>query len=112
MSLRTRSFKMQDDYGDHYEIRDSYGVKDFDVQMTFSMRSAFFFPEDFLRAARHPADSDGRPTAGAQVLARVPEVPWHPCLSGSALHCRVPFSPFVLVFLQKHTVQAFRSFFA
>ena len=25
---------------------------------------------DFLRAARHPADSDGRPAAGAQVLAK------------------------------------------
>ena len=44
----------------------------------------------FLRAARHPADSDGRPTAGAQVLARVPHLPWHPYHSGPALHCRVP----------------------
>ena len=45
----------------------------------------------FLRAARHPVDSDGRPTAGAQVLARIPMVvPRHPCHSGPALHCRVP----------------------
>ena len=44
----------------------------------------------FLRAARHPADSDGRPTAGAQVLATGPKVPWHPYHSGPALHCRVP----------------------
>ena len=29
----------------------------------------------FLRAARHPADFDGRPTAGAQVLATVLKVP-------------------------------------
>ena len=85
------------------------GVKDFSVQTTFSMRSAIvffpedFFPEDFfLRAARHPADCDGRPTAGAQVPARVPMVPWHPYHFGSALHCRVPCSTFVLVFLQKH----------
>ena len=42
-----------------------------------------------MRAARHPADFDGRPTAGAQVLARVPMVPWHPYRSGPALHCRV-----------------------
>ena len=77
------------------------GVKDFSVQTTFSVRSAIFFLRTFLRAARHPADSDGRPTAGAQVLARVPVVPWH---------CRVPCSPFVLVFIQKHRVQACRSF--
>ena len=44
----------------------------------------------FFRAARHPADSDGRPTAGAQVLARVVKVPWHPYHSAPALHCRVP----------------------
>ena len=36
----------------------------------------FFWTDDkrvpfFLRAARQPADSDGCPTAGAQVLARV-----------------------------------------
>ena len=63
-------------------------------QMTFSFRSACFFPEDlpfFLRAARHPADSDRRrPTAGAQVLVRGPMVPWHPYHSGPALHSRVP----------------------
>ena len=56
----------------------------------FSIRSTCFFPEVFLRAARHPADSDWRPTAGAQVLARVPKVPWHPYHSGPALHFRVP----------------------
>ena len=43
-----------------------------------------------MRAARHPADSYGRPTAGAQVLARVPMVPWYPYRSGPALYCRVP----------------------
>ena len=51
----------------------------------------------------------GRPTAGAQVLARVPKAPWHPHHSWPALHCRVPCSPFVLAFLEKHRVQAFRS---
>ena len=59
---------MLGDYGDH-EIRDSYeylgatcgtllngaydfdsGVKDFSVQTTFSMQSAYFFPEDFFFA--------------------------------------------------------------
>ena len=44
----------------------------------------------FLDVVRHPADSDGRPTAGAQVLAWVSMVPWHPCHSGPALHSRVP----------------------
>ena len=29
----------------------------------------------FLHVARHPADSDGRPTAGAQVLVRVSMIP-------------------------------------
>ena len=45
----------------------------------------------FFCAARHPADSDGRPTAGAQVLARVPMVPSHPYHSGPALpaECRL-----------------------
>ena len=57
-----------------------------------------------------PRTLTGRPTAGAHVLARVPKVPWHPYHSGAALHCRVPCSPFVLAFLQKHRVQAFRSF--
>ena len=38
----------------------------------------------------HTTDSDGRPTAGAQVLTRVTKVPWHPYHSGPALHCRVP----------------------
>ena len=55
---------------------------EFDVQHV-----SFLF---FLRAARHPVDSDGRPTAGAQVLARVRKLPWHPYHSGPALHCRVP----------------------
>ena len=37
-----------------------FGVKSFNVQTMFSFRSACFFPEDFLflRAARHPADSN------------------------------------------------------
>ena len=48
-------------------------------------------------------------TAGAQALT-MSSLMWYPCLSGPALHCRVPFSPFVLVFLQKHRSQAFRSF--
>ena len=30
-----------------------------------------------MRVARHQRTLTGRPTAGAQVLARVPEVPWH-----------------------------------
>ena len=47
-----------------------------------------FFSVFFL-AARHPADFDCRPTAEAQVLARVSKVPWHPYHSGPALHCRV-----------------------
>ena len=50
--------------------------------------SACFFP--FLCAARHPVDSDERPTAGTRVLAMVLRVPWHPYHSGTALHCRVP----------------------
>ena len=29
----------------------------------------------FLHVVRHPADSDGRPTAGAQVLVRVSMIP-------------------------------------
>ena len=66
------------------------GVQNLSVQTTFSIRSAIIFPEDFLRAAKHSADSDGRPTAGAQVVARVSVVPWHPYRSGPALHCRVP----------------------
>ena len=105
------SFEMQDDYGDYNEIRDSseyscatsdtllngaydfdFGVKNFSEQTTFSMRSAgvsFLRTLVFLRATRHPADSDGRPTAGTQLLVRVPMVPWHPYHSGPALHCRV-----------------------
>ena len=50
----------------------------------------FCFFVFFLRDARHAADSDGRRNAGAQVLERVPMVPWHPYHSGPALHCRVP----------------------
>ena len=34
-----------------------------------------------------------RPTTGAQALTMSSLMPWNPCLSGSALHCRVPFSP-------------------
>ena len=44
----------------------------------------------FLRAARHPADTDGSPTAGSQVLSKLPNLPWNPYHSGPALHCRVP----------------------
>ena len=45
----------------------------------------------FFLAARHPADFDGRPTAGAKALASVSLIPWHPCHSRPALHRRVPF---------------------
>ena len=51
------------------------------------------------------------PAAGAQALTMSSLMSWYPCLSGPALHCRVPFSPFVLVCLQKHMSQAFRRFF-
>ena len=37
--------------------------------------SVFFFLVLFFHVARHPAHSDGRPTAGAQVLVRVSMVP-------------------------------------
>ena len=43
------------------------------------------------------------PTAGAQALTMSSLMSWYPCLSGPALHCRVPFSPFVLVFSPKST---------
>ena len=105
---------MQEDCGDYNEIRDSsdfscatsetllngaydfdFDVKSFSVQTTFNMRSAIVsflrtFLVFFSRAARHPADFDGRPTAGAQVLAKVSMIPWYPYHSGPALHCRVP----------------------
>ena len=36
----------------------------------------FFFKKNkILHVVRHPADSDGRPTAGAQVLVRVSMIP-------------------------------------
>ena len=73
MSLRTRSFEMLDDYGDH-EIRDSdeylgvtcdtllngahdfdSGVKDFSVQTTFSMRSVFFVQSTFFACCEAPS---------------------------------------------------------
>ena len=68
------------------------GMKSLNVQTTFSMRSAIvsFLKTFLLRAARHPVDSDGRPTAGAQVLARVSLIPWYPYFSGPALHWSVP----------------------
>ena len=44
----------------------------------------------FFGAARHPANFDGRPTAGAQVLASVSMIPRYPYHSGPALHSRVP----------------------
>ena len=50
----------------------------------------FFF---LFCAARHPADFDGRPTAGAQVLASVSMIPRYPYHSGPALHSRVPSRP-------------------
>ena len=45
----------------------------------------------FFLAARHAADFDGCPTAGAKALASVSLIPWHPCHSRPALHRRVPF---------------------
>ena len=73
MSLRTRSFEMQDDL-DYHEIRDSYGYSkatrdtllngahDFDsgvknpsVQTTFSMRSAIFFLRTFFACCEAPS---------------------------------------------------------
>ena len=50
------------------------------------------------------------PAAGAQALTMSSLMTWYPCLSGPALHCRVPFSPLVLAFLHKHRVQTFRTF--
>ena len=38
-----------------------------------NMKRGFF--ESVLHVVRHPADSDGRPTAGAQVLVRVSMIP-------------------------------------
>ena len=105
------SVEVQDDYGDYNVILQStwvrpatrfsngahdfdVGVENFSVQTTFNMRSEIVsFLRTFLVflcAARHPADFDGRPTAGAQVLARVASLPWQPCHFGPALHCRVP----------------------
>ena len=76
------SVEVQNDYGDYSEIRYSR------VQPVtrFSMQHTIFE----FDVQRHLADSDGRPTACAQVLARVLKVPWHPHHSGPALHCRVP----------------------
>ena len=52
------------------------------------------------------------PTAGVQALTMSSLMSWYPCLSGPALHCRVPFSPFCACFFSKnHKSQAFRSFF-
>ena len=55
-----------------------------------SWRSSGLMTRFFLRAARHPVDPDGRPTAFAQVLATRLNVPWYPYHSGPALHCRAP----------------------
>ena len=52
--------------------------------------SFFFF--SFFFSARHPAGIDMCPAAGAQTLVMVLMLPWQPCHSGPALHCRVPFS--------------------
>ena len=59
-----------------------------DVQ--YAIPNHFFLRTCFLRAARHLADSERRPTPNSQILARVLMVPWHPYCSGPALHCRVP----------------------
>ena len=82
------------DDGDYSEISDSrvQPVTHFSMQHTILSLmcrrfSARFFL--FLRAARHPADSDARPTAGARVLAMVLMVPWHLYHSGPAPHCTV-----------------------
>ena len=92
--VTSNAWKLLDDYGDYSEIRDSCvrPVTRFsirfrvwreeyadDVQYTIRMILSQFF----LRAARHPADSDGP-------LAMVSLVLWHPYHSGPALHCRVP----------------------
>ena len=56
----------------------------------------FFWTDDkscFFCAARHPADFDGGPTAGAQVLASVSMTPRYPYHSGPALRSRVPSRP-------------------
>ena len=50
-------------------------------------------------------DFDGRPTAGAQVLASVSMIPWYPCQSGPALHCRVPFLALRASVLHKRMAQ-------
>ena len=50
-----------------------------------------FFFKFFFLAARHPADFDDCPTAGAKALASISLIPWHPCHSRPALHRRVPF---------------------
>ena len=63
----------------------SIGTVDLGLQLT----PCFFL----FYAARHPADFDGRPTAGAQVLAPVSLIPRYPYHSGPALHSRVPSRP-------------------
>ena len=55
------------------------------------MRQVSFHNSANTLAARHPADFDGYPTAGAKALASVLLIPWHPCHSGPALHRSVPF---------------------
>ena len=121
------SVEGQNDFRDHDVIRDSseYSCATSDTLLKWSIRFRFwreelqcaddvqyairncFFPEDLLVffgvASRHPADFDGRPTAGAQVLARVSMEPWHPYHSGPgpALHCRVPSRSESCFYLQK-----------
>ena len=65
-----------------------FGVKNCSVQTTFSVRSAIV---SFQRTSKvFFVYFDERPTAGAQVLARVLSIPWYPYHFGPALHCRVP----------------------
>ena len=55
-------------------------------------------------------DSDGRPAPGAQVLARVPMAPWHPYHFWVSIALQSAVLAFYVCFLQKHRIQAFRSF--
>ena len=49
---------------------DIYGIGKYEACFFYKKKEDFF-----LHVARHPADSDGRPTAEAQVLVRVSIVP-------------------------------------
>ena len=69
----------QGTWEDFYDI---YGIGKYEAWL-------FFFLV-FSLVVRNPADSDRRPTAGAQVLVRVSMIPRHPYHSEPALHCKVP----------------------